>query len=80
MIDKLTKKEYEILELLSNGLGGVDICNRLFITRSTYCTHTTHIFKKLNVKNVNGAICLYYKDKILKLKQLVKERLHVDNI
>lgn len=80
MIDNITKREYEILELLANGYNGMEVCDKLFISRNTYAVHTYNMFKKLNIKTVNKAICLYYKDKILKLKQLVKERLHVDNI
>ncbi|MFC2127857.1 response regulator [Bacteroidota bacterium] len=63
---KLTKKEIEILGLLSKGNTTKDIAAELFISMRTVETHRSNMLKKLKVKNsaelINKAISL----KILK--------------
>lgn len=47
----LTKRQHEILLLISKGRTNKEIANRLGLTEATIRTHTAHIFKKLNVRN-----------------------------
>lgn len=50
-IKKLTKKEAEILELLSKGLTTKEIATKLYISTRTVETHRSNMLKKLEVKN-----------------------------
>ena len=45
----LTRREREVLRLLSEGMTNGEIAARLFITRSTAKVHVRHIFEKLGV-------------------------------
>ena len=47
----ITKKEFEIIELISNELGTDDICKELFISHSAFNKHISNIYKKTSVKN-----------------------------
>lgn len=56
----LSKREYEVLELLSGGLSNKDIGNKLFISEKTVKNHVTNIYKKLGVKDrLQAAIFTY---------------------
>ncbi|MDQ8936575.1 response regulator transcription factor [Acinetobacter rudis] len=48
---KLTKKQLQVLELLSQGKDNQQIAMQLFISLSTVKTHIQHIFQKLAVNN-----------------------------
>ncbi|ANW96554.1 LuxR family transcriptional regulator [Wenyingzhuangia fucanilytica] len=50
-IKKLTKKESEILELLSKGLTTKEIASKLYVSTRTVETHRSNMLKKLEVKN-----------------------------
>lgn len=52
----LTMREYEILNLLSEGLGYQHIADKLFISVNTIKTHIYHIYEKLEVSNKMQAI------------------------
>jgi DNA-binding NarL/FixJ family response regulator len=47
----LSKKEQEVLELISKGLTTKEIALRLFVSSRTIETHRSNIIKKLEVKN-----------------------------
>jgi DNA-binding NarL/FixJ family response regulator len=51
MIDMLTKREKEILRLVSEGLTNDEIGKKIFISEKTVKTHLTNIFDKLKVNN-----------------------------
>ena len=55
---RLTPKEWEVLELLNEGLGTADIAQRLFVADVTVRTHLATIVRKLNVKDRAGALRL----------------------
>lgn len=55
-IDRLTKREKEVLRELSRGLNNKDIASNLFITECTVKKHVSNIFEKLNFKNRHEAI------------------------
>lgn len=52
----LSKREQEILELLSQGYRYQDISDQLYVTFSTVRTHIYHIYTKLHVDNRTSAI------------------------
>ena len=47
----LTRRELEILELVSDGLRDKEIALKLFLSPSTVKRHTANIYKKLQVGN-----------------------------
>jgi two-component system invasion response regulator UvrY len=49
--DKLSTREFEIIQLILRGLGIKDICNRLNLKPSTVSTFKTKAFLKLKVEN-----------------------------
>jgi DNA-binding NarL/FixJ family response regulator len=57
----LTRREREVLRLLSEGLRVEDIAHRLFISRKTVGTHVEHILRKLGVHSQAQAVALAYR-------------------
>ena len=55
---ELTDREWEVLELMRNGLTTEQIGERLFITPVTVRTHVSAILKKLHVANRDEAVRL----------------------
>ena len=47
----LSKKEHEVLELISKGLTTKEIAVKLYVSSRTIESHRANILKKLNVKN-----------------------------
>jgi DNA-binding NarL/FixJ family response regulator len=60
-LDKLSKREMEICELLIEGHGNLEIANKLDIRMTTVSTHKNKIFSKLNIKNIVELITLFNK-------------------
>lgn len=60
-LDKLSKREREISELLVQGDGNIEIANKLSIQLTTVSTHKNKIFNKLNIKNIVELIGLFNK-------------------
>jgi DNA-binding NarL/FixJ family response regulator len=52
----LTRREFEILEMLSNGFSYREMADKLFISTATAKTHINNIYKKLQVNNKIQAI------------------------
>lgn len=57
-LDKLhlTKREYEILQLITKGHSNADIADILFLSVSTVKTHASNLFVKMEVKRRTQAI------------------------
>ncbi len=53
---QLSKREYEVLTLINQGLSNQQIADRLFISLATVKTHTSNLFEKLGVKRRTQAI------------------------
>lgn len=49
MIESLTKREFECLDLISQGLSNCEIQNKLFITRPTLSTYINNIYSKFGL-------------------------------
>jgi two-component system, NarL family, response regulator LiaR len=52
----ISKREYEVLELLARGLTNQEIGDRLFVSLNTVKTHLSNLFIKLDVKRRTQAI------------------------
>jgi DNA-binding NarL/FixJ family response regulator len=59
-LDVLSKRENEILEMLSLGLLYKEISDKLFITTETVRKHVYHIYEKLHVTNRVEAVNKYF--------------------
>src|SRR5437868_7604244 len=62
---ELTRRELEVLELLTDGLSQTQIAHRLFVSPKTVGTHTERIFKKLGAHNRAQAVSLSYQHGLL---------------
>ena len=58
-LDKLSKRELEISELLVKGDGNIEIANKLSIQLSTVSTHKNKIYQKLQIKNIIELIAIF---------------------
>ena len=52
----ISKREYEVLELMSKGLSNQEIADKLFVSLNTIKTHTSNLFLKLEAKRRTQAI------------------------
>ncbi len=52
----LSKRELEVLELMSEGLSNQEIASRLFVSLNTIKTHSSNVFDKLDVKRRTQAV------------------------
>ncbi|MEM9955477.1 MAG: LuxR C-terminal-related transcriptional regulator [Chloroflexota bacterium] len=56
MLDELTKREAEILQLISQGMSNQEIADTLFLSRGTIKAHNHNIYGKLGVRSRTQAI------------------------
>lgn len=66
-INSLTKREYEVLILIAEGLNNKDIAEKLYISEKTVKNHVSNIFKKLDLNDRVQAAIFAYKNNIKKL-------------
>ncbi|WP_246474832.1 response regulator transcription factor [Pedobacter roseus] len=52
----ISKRELEVLQLISEGLSNQEIAERLFVSLNTIKTHNARLFEKLEVKRRTQAI------------------------
>lgn len=52
----ISKREYEVLELMALGLSNQEIADRLFVSLNTVKTHSSNLFLKLESKRRTQAI------------------------
>jgi DNA-binding NarL/FixJ family response regulator len=52
----ISKREYEVLELISHGLSNQEIADKLFVSTSTIKTHVSNVLAKLDSKRRTQAI------------------------
>lgn len=67
-----TKREKEVLELVTSGLSTKEIASRLSVDVQTINTHRKRMMKKLHVKNIHGVICFGFVNGILDIN-VIKE-------
>lgn len=63
-INRLTKREYEVLILIAEGLNNKDIAFRIFISEKTVKNHVSSILKKLELNDRVQAAIFAYKNNI----------------
>jgi LuxR family maltose regulon positive regulatory protein len=56
MVEPLSERELEVLQLISEGLTNPEIASRLFVSLNTVKAHTRNIYGKLNVHSRTQAI------------------------
>lgn len=66
-IEALTKREYEVLTLIAEGLNNKEIAARLFISEKTVKNHVSNIFRKIDVSDRIQAAIFSFKNNIKKL-------------
>ena len=52
----ISKREYEVLELMAQGNSNQEIADKLFVSLNTIKTHSSNLFVKLEVKRRTQAI------------------------
>lgn len=52
----ISKREYEVLELMARGLSNQEIADKLFVSLNTIKTHTASLFVKLDAKRRTQAV------------------------
>ncbi|KRE41987.1 response regulator [Knoellia sp. Soil729] len=56
--DKLSTREWEVMEMLSQGLSTDDVAKRLFVSPTTVRVHVSTVLRKLRVKDRESALRL----------------------
>jgi len=64
---RLTKREYEVLTLIAEGISNKEIAGKLFISEKTVKNHVSSIFKKIGVSDRTQAAIYAYKARIKKI-------------
>jgi DNA-binding CsgD family transcriptional regulator len=52
----ISKREYEVLELMAQGLSNQEIADKLFVSLNTVKTHSSNLFVKLDARRRTQAI------------------------
>ena len=68
MIDALTKRELEILKLISKGMLNKEIASQLNISERTVKNHISNIFKKIDVSDITQAAVFAIKNGVVDIK------------
>lgn len=72
-----TKRETQLILLISKGYENKEIAKNLFISTRTVETHRTNILRKLNAKNFYKVISYCYENGIIKITASPKKELLV---
>jgi NarL family two-component system response regulator LiaR len=52
----ISKREYEVLELMAQGLSNQEIADKLFVSLNTVKTHSSNLFMKLDARRRTQAV------------------------
>ena len=64
--EDLTKREYEVLILMTKGKSNQEIADELFITLKTAKTHVSNVLGKLDVHDRTGAVIYAFRNELIK--------------
>lgn len=64
---RLSKREIEIVRLITQELSNEEIAHQLEISKRTVETHRKNILRKTEVKGVVGLVILAFKNKLLQV-------------
>jgi LuxR family maltose regulon positive regulatory protein len=56
LVEPLSERELEVLQLIADGLTNQEIASRLFLSLNTVKVHTRNIYGKLGVNNRTSAV------------------------
>jgi LuxR family maltose regulon positive regulatory protein len=56
LIEPLSERELEVLELIAEGFTNSEIASRLYLSLNTVKVHTRNIYQKLGVNNRTQAV------------------------
>jgi len=65
LLNRLTAREREILELMASGLSNCDIADRLFLAEATVKTHVCRVIMKLGVADRTQAVVVAYQSGLM---------------
>jgi DNA-binding NarL/FixJ family response regulator len=65
LLDRLTPRECEILQLMAHGLPNREIAERLFLAEATVKTHVCRVIMKLGVEDRTQAVVVAYQNHLV---------------